>query len=73
MLAIAVSILFPLIGRQFAPQLGDVDNNMNRADAVLSQGIPESFDLLVLPELAFSGMSGFCDCIQLRMSSTDKQ
>lgn len=40
---------------QFAPQVGDVDNNLNRADAVLSRADPEDLDLLVLPELAFSG------------------
>ncbi|KAL0943977.1 N-terminal amidase [Colletotrichum truncatum] len=40
---------------QFAPQVGDVDNNLNRADSVLSKANPEGLDLLVLPELAFSG------------------
>ncbi|KAK7413850.1 hypothetical protein QQX98_007267 [Neonectria punicea] len=40
---------------QFAPQVGDVDNNLNRADAVLSKANPDALDLLVLPELAFSG------------------
>ncbi|PVH73176.1 carbon-nitrogen hydrolase [Cadophora sp. DSE1049] len=40
---------------QFAPQVGDVNNNLNRADAVLSKADPQSLDLLVLPELAFSG------------------
>lgn len=43
---------------QFAPQVGDVDNNLNRADAVLAkanQDDIDSLDLLVLPELAFSG------------------
>ncbi|KAH6854299.1 carbon-nitrogen hydrolase [Chaetomium sp. MPI-CAGE-AT-0009] len=43
---------------QFGPQVGDVDNNLNRADAVLDKIDPEdldSLDLLVLPELAFSG------------------
>ncbi|KAJ0372588.1 hypothetical protein COL154_000321 [Colletotrichum chrysophilum] len=39
---------------QFAPQVGDVDNNLNRADSVLSKANPEDLDLLVLPELAFS-------------------
>ncbi|KAG4429387.1 hypothetical protein IFR05_015133 [Cadophora sp. M221] len=39
---------------QFAPQVGDVDNNLNRADAVLSRSNPQNLDLLVLPELAFS-------------------
>ncbi|KAH7175757.1 carbon-nitrogen hydrolase [Dactylonectria macrodidyma] len=40
---------------QFAPQVGDVDNNLNRADSVLSKANPDDIDLLVLPELAFSG------------------
>ncbi|KAF7552395.1 hypothetical protein G7Z17_g4359 [Cylindrodendrum hubeiense] len=40
---------------QFAPQVGDVENNLNRADSVLSKANPEDLDLLVLPELAFSG------------------
>ncbi|KFY07287.1 hypothetical protein V492_07298 [Pseudogymnoascus sp. VKM F-4246] len=40
---------------QFAPQPGDVDQNLNRADAVLSKANPKNIDLLVLPELAFSG------------------
>jgi hypothetical protein len=44
---------------QFAPQVGDVNNNLNRADAVLSKANPQRIDLLVLPELAFSGES---DC-----------
>ncbi|KAL1876884.1 hypothetical protein VTK73DRAFT_9037 [Phialemonium thermophilum] len=43
---------------QFAPQVGDVENNLNRADAVLSRVDPQELDdldLLVLPEMAFSG------------------
>ncbi|KAI0377935.1 carbon-nitrogen hydrolase [Hypomontagnella monticulosa] len=40
---------------QFAPQVGDVDNNLNRADAILNKANPEDLDLLVLPEMAFSG------------------
>ncbi|RYP70644.1 hypothetical protein DL769_004890 [Monosporascus sp. CRB-8-3] len=40
---------------QFAPQVGDIHNNLNRADAVLSKANPEDLDLLVLPELAFTG------------------
>lgn len=48
---------------QFAPQVGDVDNNLNRADAVLSKANPEDLDILVLPEMAFSGMTApFCLC-----------
>lgn len=43
---------------QFAPQVADVDNNLNRADAVLSKADADELDgldLLVVPELAFSG------------------
>lgn len=45
---------------QFAPQVGDIDNNLNRADSVLAKANPddlENLDLLVLPELAFTGAS----------------
>ena len=45
---------------QFAPQVGDVDGNLSRADAVLSRADPDeldSLDLLVVPEMAFSGRS----------------
>ena len=44
---------------QFAPQVGDVSNNLSRADAVLAKADQrelEDLDLLVLPEMAFSGM-----------------
>lgn len=43
---------------QFAPQVGDVSNNLTRADAVLAKAGSknlENLDLLVLPEMAFSG------------------
>ncbi|CEJ80994.1 Putative Carbon-nitrogen family protein [[Torrubiella] hemipterigena] len=40
---------------QFAPQVGDIENNLNRADAVLQKANTEDLDLLVLPELAFTG------------------
>ena len=45
---------------QFAPQVGDVSNNMARAEAVLSKADSddlENLDLMVLPEMAFSGMT----------------
>ena len=45
---------------QFAPQLGDVNNNLSRADEILSNAAQdelERLDLLVLPELAFTGKS----------------
>ncbi|KAK3377790.1 carbon-nitrogen hydrolase [Podospora didyma] len=43
---------------QFAPKVGDVSNNLNRADAVLAKADAmelDNLDLLVLPEMAFSG------------------
>ncbi|KAL8348702.1 hypothetical protein RB601_002313 [Gaeumannomyces tritici] len=43
---------------QFAPHVGDLDNNLNRADAVLNRADPrdlEDLDILVLPEMAFTG------------------
>jgi predicted amidohydrolase len=45
---------------QYSPQVGDIDNNLTRADAVLAKAKPEQWedlDLLILPELAFTGMS----------------
>lgn len=47
---------------QFAPQVADIDNNLDRADAVLARAKPEdldSLDLLVVPEMAFTGKP-FC-------------
>ncbi|TAQ86292.1 hypothetical protein B7494_g5393 [Chlorociboria aeruginascens] len=41
--------------KKYGIEVGDVDNNLNRADAVLSKANPKDLDLLVLPELAFSG------------------
>lgn len=44
---------------QFAPQVGDIDNNLNRADSCLAKANPDdldTLDVLVLPELAFTGM-----------------
>ena len=55
----------PRIGcLQFAPQVGDVSNNLNRADSVLSRTNPaelDDLDLLVLPEMAFSGIAPSID------------
>jgi protein N-terminal amidase len=41
--------------RQFNPQVGDVENNIKRAEAVLAEGSLKDLDLLVLPEMSFSG------------------
>ena len=40
---------------QFAPVKGDVDKNQTRADGVLAKGDTEGLDLIVLPEMAFTG------------------
>ncbi|MBE3043296.1 hypothetical protein IMZ48_12140 [Candidatus Bathyarchaeota archaeon] len=40
---------------QFAPVKGDVDNNLSRADAVLLHAETKGLDLIVLPEMAFTG------------------
>ncbi len=48
--------------------MGDVDNNLNRADAVLSKANPQDLDLLVLPELAFSGRLGIPELNLVRVS-----
>ncbi|KAG5950904.1 hypothetical protein E4U53_004215 [Claviceps sorghi] len=40
---------------QFAPQVGQVNDNISKADAILDTAHLEHLDLLVLPELAFSG------------------
>lgn len=51
---------------QFAPQVGDIDNNLNRADAVLNKSPDlEDLDLLVLPELAFTGMQDYSYLMRL--------
>lgn len=42
---------------QFNPRVGDVDNNLTRADRVLAKANPENLDLIVLPEMAFTGKS----------------
>ncbi|KAK0735540.1 carbon-nitrogen hydrolase, partial [Apiosordaria backusii] len=43
---------------QFSPQVGEVSKNISKADAVLAASaaeLEEGIDLLVLPEMAFSG------------------
>lgn len=41
---------------QFAPVKGDANANISSVDSILGKADPE-LDLLVLPELAFSGLS----------------
>ena len=53
---------------QFAPQVGDVNNNLNRADAVLNKANAGDLDLLVLPEMAFSGMFLVRRCVTILCS-----
>lgn len=43
---------------QFSPVLGAVEQNMARADELLRTANTKGLDLLVLPELAFSGAYG---------------
>ncbi|KFY46411.1 hypothetical protein V494_00454 [Pseudogymnoascus sp. VKM F-4513 (FW-928)] len=40
---------------QFAAQVGELDHNIALADGLLSLSSPQNLDLLVLPELAFTG------------------
>ncbi|KAH0008518.1 carbon-nitrogen hydrolase, partial [Aureobasidium melanogenum] len=40
---------------QFAPKLGEVHDNIRRADSLLEGTASSEIDLLVLPEMAFSG------------------
>ena len=40
---------------QFSPKLGKTAENVARANAILEAASPQDIDLLVLPELAFTG------------------
>jgi len=40
---------------QFAPNVGEIDENIFQAEELLRTAAPRDLDLLVLPELAFSG------------------
>lgn len=40
---------------QFNPKLGKLPENIARANALLQAASPRDIDLLVLPELAFTG------------------
>lgn len=40
---------------QLASEMGKVKSNMRKADAILGGAQPDEIDLLVLPEMAFSG------------------
>lgn len=57
-----------IISRLTPGQVGDVDNNLNRADSVLSKANVGDLDILVLPELAFSGE---CDLLLDRIIRDD--
>ena len=41
---------------QFAPNVGDLEGNIARANAVLAEQSLDGLDLLVLPELALTGI-----------------
>lgn len=40
---------------QFSPELGKPAENVARANVILEAASPQDIDLLVLPELAFTG------------------
>ena len=40
---------------QFSPKLGKTAENVARANVILEAASPQDIDLLVLPELAFTG------------------
>jgi protein N-terminal amidase len=50
---------------QFAPNVADVENNLSKADEILNQADEEDLqvDLLVLPELAFTGTPTSCSTV----------
>jgi protein N-terminal amidase len=50
---------------QFAPNVADVENNLSKADEILNQVDAEDLqvDLLVLPELAFTGTPISCSMV----------
>ena len=50
---------------QFDPQVGEVSRNVHRADAILQEAVPGELDLLMLPELAFSGIFNSVRCTML--------
>ena len=50
-------------------QTGDINQNMNRAEAVLSRSNLDGIDLLVLPELAFSGTKSFFQKLDMLIST----
>ena len=41
---------------QFSPKLGKVEENIDRANSLLDTAAAQDFDILVLPELVFSGV-----------------
>ena len=45
---------------QLASELGKIQENIRRADVLLEHLSPGQCDLLVLPELAFSGLASAC-------------
>ena len=46
-----------IVTLQFSPILGNVEGNMARADRILEETDLNGVELLVLPEMAFSGIS----------------
>lgn len=56
---------------QFFPRLGEVAANFSRAESLLMreerEGLLQDIDLLVLPELAFTGQSALWFRVLLRL------
>ena len=49
-----IEIIMRIACLQFAPELGNVQGNISRADGLLQDAAP-GLSILVLPEMAFSG------------------
>ena len=52
---------------QFAPELGNVQGNISRADGLLQDAAARHFSILVLPEMAFSGSKLYQACPRMLM------
>jgi predicted amidohydrolase len=44
---------------QFNPKLGALSQNLQDAEKLLRDAAPKNLDLLVLPEMAFTGMAAY--------------
>lgn len=53
---------------QFSAQLGKVEDNIARANALLKDSSISDFDLLILPELAFTGVFSSQDMLSTQLT-----